>query len=71
MQSLLQTYVHIVNELGALEEGKIEIEIEGKSVNPLIGEEVFFLMLMLCTNLLMWVRQTMSGITDTKTHEVI
>ncbi len=41
LQSLLQTYVHIIHELVVLTEGEIEIEIEGKSVNSLIGEEVF------------------------------
>ena len=41
MQSLLQTYFHILHYLVALAEGEIEIKIEGKSVNSLIGEEIF------------------------------
>ena len=43
LQSLFQTYVRIVTWLVLLVEGNVEIEIkiEGKSVNPLIGEEFF------------------------------
>jgi quercetin dioxygenase-like cupin family protein len=34
-------FVHKTDELVVLEEGEIEIEIEGKSQQPQIGEEVF------------------------------
>ena len=34
-------YVHKTDELVVLAEGEIEIEIEGKSQRPQIGEEVF------------------------------
>ena len=34
-------FVHSTDELVTLLEGEIEIEIEGKSQQPLIGEEVF------------------------------
>ena len=34
-------FIHKTDELVVLAEGKIEIEIEGKSQQPTIGEEVF------------------------------
>ena len=62
-------FVHRTDELIVLAEGEIEIEIEieGKSEQPTTGRECLFL-LMLCTQLGMWVSKIMSGITDTKTR---
>ena len=34
-------FVHRTDELVVLAEGEIEVEIEGKSIQPTIGEEVF------------------------------
>ena len=34
-------FVHMTDELVVLAEGEIEIEIEGESQQPLIGDEVF------------------------------
>ena len=35
-------FVHRTDELVVLAEGEIQVEIEGKSQRPQIGEEVFF-----------------------------
>ena len=58
-------FVHRTDELVVLAEGEIEIEIEGKSKQPPIDEEVFIPANAMHT-VGVWVRQIMFGIMDTK-----
>ena len=54
-------FVHKTDELVVLAEGEIEIEIEGKSQRPQIGEEVFIPAIVFI-HLEMWVAWGMFGI---------
>ena len=60
-------FVHKTDELVVLAEGEIEIEIEGNSQQPLIGNEIF-IPAKLSTLSGMSVRQITPGISDTKNN---
>ena len=63
-------FVHRTDELVYWQRERLRLKLKASQNNLQLVKKFLFL-LMLCTQSGMWVRQIMSGITDTKIHERI